>query len=116
MNIPSTHQDYKMEFVVFALESAAKKAQIPTEELYKRMEKQGLIEKFLFECYDTLHTQGRDYIADVTLEALHNWEEAANDKEVNQWPRSMHLLARELKDTQEEQLHGSMQSYCCKLR
>ena len=45
------------------------------------MEKQGLIEKFLFECYDTLHTQGRDYIADVTLEALHNWEEAAQEKE-----------------------------------
>lgn len=81
MNIPSTHQDYQMEFVVFALESAARKAQIPTEELYRRMEKQGLIEKFLFECYDTLHTQGRDYIADITLEALQNWEEAANEKE-----------------------------------
>lgn len=82
MNIPSTHQDYRMEFVVFALESAAKKAQIPTDELYRRMEKLGLIEKFLFECYDTLHTQGKEYIADVTLEALRNWEEA-NEKEVS---------------------------------
>ena len=82
-----------MEFVVFALESAAKKAQIPTDELYKRMERQGLIEKFLFECYDTLHTQGKEYIADVTLEALHNWEEA-NEKEVSLWLSFMEAIWR----------------------
>lgn len=83
MNTPTTHQDYQMEFVVFALESAAKKAQIPTDELYRRMEKHELIEKFLFGCYDTLHTQGKDYIADVTLEALHNWEEATKNGKEN---------------------------------
>lgn len=67
---------YKTEFVVFALECAAQKAGISAEELYERMERHGLIHNLLYECYDALHTQGRGYIADVVLEALHNWESA----------------------------------------
>lgn len=70
-------EDYKTEFVVFALECAAQKAGIPTEELYERMERLGLIHNLLYACYDTLHTQGRGYIADAVLEALHNWETAS---------------------------------------
>lgn len=63
-----------MEFVVFAIESAAQKMNIPAPQLYNRLEKLDLIRYYLIEGYEMLHTQGRDYIADTLIEALQNWE------------------------------------------
>ena len=34
----------------------------------------GLIEKYIWKYYDTLHTQSRDYVTEDILEALSNWE------------------------------------------
>lgn len=64
-----------MQFVVFAIESAAEKAGRPSPEIHNRLARLGLIEAFLVESYDTLHTQGKEYIADAVLETLHNWED-----------------------------------------
>lgn len=63
-----------MEFVVFAIESAAQQMGIPAPDLYNRLEKQHLIQNYLMGCYDVLHTQSRQYIADALIEALLNWE------------------------------------------
>lgn len=70
-----------MEFVVFAIESAAQKAGIPAPILYNRLEKVDLITRYLIEMYDVLHTQSREYIADTLIEALHNWESYYKEKE-----------------------------------
>lgn len=82
MDKQTSYQNYRMEFVIFAVECAAKKAEIPADELYRRLDKQNLIQNLLFDCYDTLHTQGREYIADFVLEALHNWEEFAQKEKI----------------------------------
>lgn len=70
-----TSPNYKLEFVVFALEATAQKANIPTEELFDRLNRLGLVQSVLLDCYETLHTQSRNYITDVILEALQAWEE-----------------------------------------
>lgn len=70
-----TSSNYKLEFVVFALEATAQKANIPTEELFDRLNRLGLVQSVLLDCYETLHTQSRNYITDVILEALQAWEE-----------------------------------------
>ena len=63
-----------MEFVIFAIESAAQKLGIPAPTLYNRLEKLNLIRQYLISGYDMLHTQSREYIADTLVEALENWE------------------------------------------
>lgn len=69
-----------MQFVVFAIESAAEKMGESSKDIYNRLQKVGLIDNYLIKGYDMLHTQGKAYIADVVIEALHNWEEYARQK------------------------------------
>ena len=46
-----------------------------------RLEKVNLIQHYLVEGYDMLHTQSKEYIADTLIEALENWETHYNNKE-----------------------------------
>ncbi len=69
-----TYESDVMQFMVFVIETAAKKMNIPAEELTQRLEKQGLIEGRLMKYYDTLHTQSAEYVADDIIETLHNYE------------------------------------------
>ena len=69
-----------MEFVIFAIESAAQKLGIPAPTLYNRLEKLNLIRQYLISGYDMLHTQSREYIADTLVEALENWEAHYTEK------------------------------------
>lgn len=69
-----------MEFVIFAIESAAQKIGVSAPELYNRLEKVGLVRRYLIEGYDMLHTQSREYIADTLVEALENWETFHKEK------------------------------------
>lgn len=71
---------YIMEFVVFAIESAAQKTGIPAPTLYNRLEKVDLISRYLVGGYDVLHTQSKEYIADTLIEALDNWERYYKEK------------------------------------
>lgn len=71
---PRTHESDVMHFCVIAIETAAKKMEIPAHELTRRLEAQGLIEGRLFKYYDTLHTQSADYVADDIIETLYNYE------------------------------------------
>lgn len=72
--------DRVMEFVIFAIESAAQKMDIPAPALYNRLEKVNLIRNYLIAGYDILHTQSRQYIADTLIEALDNWEAYYKEK------------------------------------
>lgn len=69
-----TPQGDKVLFAVIAIENAAKKLNVPTEELVARLERQNLIEERLFRYYDMLHTQSADYVADDLIETLSNYE------------------------------------------
>lgn len=69
-----------MAFVIFAIESAARKLGIPAPDLYNRLEKLNLIHRYLISGYDMLHTQSREYIADTLIEALENWEAYYKEK------------------------------------
>lgn len=72
--------DKVMEFVIFAIESAAQKMDISAPALYNRLEKVNLIQNYLIGGYDMLHTQSREYIADTLIEALDNWEAYYKEK------------------------------------
>ena len=63
-----------MQFVVFAIESAAQKTGIDSTELYNRLQRLNLVQRVLVEGYDMLHTRGRPFIADYVIDTLNNWE------------------------------------------
>ncbi|MBL1009440.1 MAG: DUF3791 domain-containing protein, partial [Escherichia coli] len=47
---------------------------ISPSEMRKRLDKVGLIKSLIQDCYDTLHTESRDAVANDVVEALKNWE------------------------------------------
>lgn len=71
---PRTPEGDRIQFAVIAIETAAKKLDIPTAELVRRLDRQNLIEGRLIRYYETLHTQSAEYVADDLIETLQNYE------------------------------------------
>ncbi|MCQ2101772.1 MAG: DUF3791 domain-containing protein [Fibrobacter sp.] len=72
--LPRTHESDVIQFAVLAIEGGAKVLGVEPSEFLNRLEKQGLVEKRLFEGYEMLHTQSKEYVADDIAETLVNWE------------------------------------------
>ena len=72
-----------MQFVVFAIESAAQKADISSTELYNRLQRLNLVQSALVEGYDMLHTQGRPFIADYVIDTINKWERQEKEEGCN---------------------------------
>ena len=72
IKIPKTQ--IVMAFVATCIETTARSLNVSYREIYDRMKKVGMIEKYIFKNYDTLHTQSREYIAEDMVECLKNWE------------------------------------------
>lgn len=64
----------RLAFTVLAIESSAQKMNITPAEMRRRLDKVGLLKNFVHDCYDTLHTESKDAVASMVVEALHNWE------------------------------------------
>lgn len=69
-----TLEDRKLLFAVIAIEAGAKKLDITTSEMARRLDAQGLIEGRLMKHYDLLHTQSQEYVADDIVDTLLNYE------------------------------------------
>ena len=72
-----TEEELKTIFVSSCIESAAKSAGCSVSEMYKRMKRVEMIEKYIWEFYDVLHTQSRKFVTDDVLNTLKIWEEKA---------------------------------------
>lgn len=64
----------KIHFAVMAIESGARKMDIPAPQMVSRLNQVGLITKRLIRHYDMLHTQSLEYVADDIVETLKNRE------------------------------------------
>ena len=53
---PQTEDELKTTFVVSCVESVANALGISAGEVYRRMQRVGLVENYIWRCYDTLHT------------------------------------------------------------
>ena len=49
---------------------------ISPSEMRRRLERVGLVKSLIQDCYDTLHTESREAVANDVVEALKNWERA----------------------------------------
>lgn len=67
-------EEIKLAFAASCVEGAARKLGVPYIEIYERMRKVDLINKFILPHYDTLHTESREYLIEDIIECLTNWE------------------------------------------
>lgn len=64
----------KIHFVIMAIESGARRMQIPAPQMFARLNNAGLIHKRLIRHYDMLHTHSLEYVTDDIIETLKNRE------------------------------------------
>lgn len=64
----------KIHFAVIAMGATAHKLNTTSTDIYLRLKKHDLVNKLLFDCYDTLHTESIEGVAWNVAEALKNRE------------------------------------------
>lgn len=73
---PRTPEFDRLAFTVLAIEASAQKMGISPSEMRRRLERVGLVKSLIQDCYDTLHTESREAVANDVVEALKNRERA----------------------------------------
>ena len=73
---PRTPEFDRLAFTVLAIEASAQKMGISPSEMRRRLERVGPVKSLIQDCYDTLHTESREAVANDVVEALKNWERA----------------------------------------
>jgi hypothetical protein len=63
-----------MTFIATCVETTARALNTSFKEVYQRMKRVDLIERFILPHYETLHSESRENLAEVTAECLSNWE------------------------------------------
>ena len=63
-----------MTFVATCIEASARLLNTSYKEVYERMKRVGLIERFILPHYETLHSESREKLAEVLVECMNNWE------------------------------------------
>ena len=69
-------QEILMGFTVSCIESMAETLGMNYNDVYKRMDSVGMIDGFIMEYYDTLHTESRKVLTERLVETLENWEKS----------------------------------------
>lgn len=64
-----------MAFVATCIEATARLLNTSYKEVYKRMNRVGLIENYIVPYYETLHSESRENLAQGMVECLKIWEE-----------------------------------------
>ena len=69
-----SHTDRATEFAIFCIENTAARLGLSGLDVYRELKRTDGINGFLYPSYDMLHTQGKDYIVNETLQyiAQHN--------------------------------------------
>ena len=70
-------------FVSSCVESVAEALGLKASEMYKRMEKVGLITEYIIPSYETLHTESRSNVTTDLIETLRYWEEKKGVESIN---------------------------------
>ncbi|MBR3302567.1 MAG: DUF3791 domain-containing protein [Bacteroidales bacterium] len=64
-----------LAFVATCIEATARLQNTTYKDIYERMKRVELIEKYIIPHYETLHTESRENVAQNIAECLRNWEE-----------------------------------------
>lgn len=65
-----------LAFVATCIESTARVLNTTYLEVYSRMKRVGMIERYIIPHYESLHTESRENIANGMIECLNQWEKS----------------------------------------
>ena len=65
-----------LAFVATCIESTAHLLNTTYQEVYNRMKRVGMIERYIIPHYESLHTESRENIANGMIECLNQWEKS----------------------------------------
>lgn len=74
-----SYEQLRNIFASSCVEAAARRLQIPSADMYRRMKRVELFRDLIYPCYEALHTQSREIVTDDVLEALRVREEKMNN-------------------------------------
>lgn len=63
-----------MAFVATCIEATARRLNTSYKEVYNRMKRIGMIERYIVPHYEALHTESRENIVDGMIDCLNRWE------------------------------------------
>lgn len=72
--IELSQTEIKLAFVAFCIESTARILGRPYQEIFARMKRVGMIEKYIWPNYEMLHTESREHVTNNMIECLTSWE------------------------------------------
>lgn len=72
--------EIQMAFVASCIESVADRLNVGYREVFERMDKVGMIDSYIYPCYEQLHAESRDNLTSSLIETLLRWE---NENENN---------------------------------
>lgn len=64
-----------MAFVATCIETTARWLNTSYREVYRRMNRVGMIDNYILPNYEPLHSESREVLAERLVECLKNWEE-----------------------------------------
>ena len=69
----NTNPDYglnEIEFAIFCTENVAVKLDKDAVVTYDALKNSGILQEYIFACYNVLHTQGKEYIVSDIIELM----------------------------------------------
>ena len=63
-----------MAFVATCIEATVRTLGTSYQEVYQRMKRLNMIDKYIYPCYNVLHSESRENIVQDLLEYMNKWE------------------------------------------
>lgn len=77
--ITPSKDEIMMAFVASCIESVADRLNIGYREVFERMDKVGMIDTYIYPCYEQLHAESRENLTSSLIETLYRWETQNKD-------------------------------------
>ncbi|MDE6637308.1 MAG: DUF3791 domain-containing protein [Muribaculaceae bacterium] len=72
--LEQTKDQIIMGFVASCIESVADRLNLGYRNIFERMEKVGMIDDYIYPCYEQLHTESRENLTESLIATLNRWE------------------------------------------
>lgn len=76
--IEPSKTEIKMAFIASCIESVADRLGVGYRQIFERMDRIGMIDEYIYPCYETLHTESRENLTKSLIDTLNRWEKEAD--------------------------------------
>lgn len=70
-----TKDEIEMSFIASCIESVANRLNLNYRDVFERMDRVGMIDSYIYPCYEQLHTESRENLTTSLIETLERWEQ-----------------------------------------